>query len=356
MKTKTVAILIIGILTLGAIVAASSAFVVHEYEQAIVTEFGKPVGGPVTDAGLHWKTPFIQKVYRFEKRLLEHDGEKTEIPTADKKFIEIDTFARWRISDPLLFFQSVRTELGAKMKLDDIIDSETRDAISSNQLIEAVRNTNRELPRDAEIAAARMPLKTPPEDGDQESTDSSQDVPDDPVPAEDRVAEGLETEPATIEKGREAITQIILKSAHEKVKEYGIDLVDFRIKSINYVSRVQERVFERMVSERAQIAEKYRAEGQRTFATFEGRIEKERNRILSEAYREAETIKGEAEAEAARIYALAYGRDPDFYRFWRSLEIYREKLGDNVSLVIGTNSDVFQFLRSAGAVAPTTSE
>lgn len=315
---------------LGVVVVAASAYTVAEYEQVIVTQFGKPIGGPVTEAGLHWRKPFIQTVHRFEKRLLEHDGEKTEIPTKDKKFIEIDTFARWRIVDPLLFFQSVRDEYGARMKLDDIIDSETRDAISSNYLIEAVRNTNRTLKRDAEIVAASTTVDVLP-------------IKDEESPSDD---------PTDIERGRSEITKDILERSRSKVKEYGIGLVDVQIKSINYVSRVQERVFERMVSEREQIAAKYRAEGQKIFAEMQGKIEKERNRILSEAYRTAETIKGEAEAEATKVYADAYGKDPEFYKFWRTLEIYREQLGENVSLVIGTDSGLFRFLKGSQGTSP----
>ncbi len=332
-KGTTIIVLILAVAAI--VVVASSAYVVDETQQALITQFGKPVGGPISEAGLHWRTPFIQKVHFFDKWLLEHDGEKTEIPTLDKKFIEIDTFARWKIVDPLLFFQSVRDEIGAKKKLDDIIDSETRNAITSHLLIEAVRNSNRPLPVDAEVA---------------EATTSLEDL---PTKQEEKTTEGG-AEPAkigeqtTIERGREKITREIFEKASKEIDRFGIVLVDVQIKAINYVLKVQEKVFERMISEREQIAEKYRAEGQKLHSEMQGKIERERNRILSEAYREAETTKGEAEAEAARIYAEAYGKDPEFYAFWKTLEIYRESLGENVSLVISTNSDLFRYLRSAG--------
>lgn len=330
-KTRNVTILVLAVVF--SILILASAYTVPETEQVLITQFGRPVGQAITDAGLHFRTPFIQKIHRFEKRLLEHDGDKTEIPTGDKKFIELDTFARWRIVDPLVFYQSVRDEYGAKEKLDDIIESETRDAISSHILIEAVRNSNRPLLQDTEIAAAPEDLR--------EETDS---------PAASEELDGLltSTESVPIETGRERIAREIYENAGKKVARFGIELVDVQIKSINYVARVQERVFERMISERERIAEKYRAEGKKLFAEFQGRIEKERNRILSEAYEQAETLKGEAEAEAAKIYAEAYGRDPEFYAFWRTLEIYRDQLGDNVSLIIGTDSDLFRYLRSAG--------
>ncbi len=338
MKIATLIITVV-VAIAGVVVLASAAFTVQESQQALITQFGRPVSGAIVDAGLHWKVPFVQRVHRFEKRLLEHDGEKTQIPTRDKKFIQLDTFARWRITDPLIFYQSVRDETGANEKLDDIIESETRDAISNHDLIEAVRNTNRTLVQDAEIEEAGGGL-----DSELEPTDVGVDDGDSP----DSSLPSFRGEDLTIEIGREAISREILANAAEKVSDFGIELVDVQIKSINYVPRVQERVFERMISERERIAEKYRAEGSRLFSEFQGRIEKERNRILSEAYELAETLKGEAEAEATRIYAEAYGRDPEFYAFWRTLEIYRQNLGENVSLVISTDSDFFRFLRGAG--------
>lgn len=321
---------VVALLAVGALLFASSAYRVQEWEQVVITEFGKPVGEPVMESGLHWRTPFVQKIHRFEKRLLEHDGDADQISTREKKNIYIDTFARWRIKDPLLFLKTVKDELGAKKKLDDIIDSETRDAISRHDLIEAIRDTGRTLMEDADvIAASRVDL------GGEGAAPTAREA-DRPV--------------QEIKKGREAILREVLSSAAAKVAPFGIELVDVRLKSINYVKEVRERVFERMISEREQIAAKYRAEGEKRLAEVRGQIERERNRILSEAYRQAETTKGEAEAEAARIYAETYGQDPEFYSFWRTLEIYREAIADNVSLVIGAESELFRLLSGAGVV------
>jgi membrane protease subunit HflC len=341
---KLSAFVILVLVVLAVVLVGASAYTVDQTQQAIITQFGKPIGQAVTEAGLHWRKPFIQKVHLFEKRLLEHDGEKREIPTLDKKFIEIDTFARWKIVDPLQFFKSVKgDELEAKKKLDDIIDSETRNAISSHILIEAVRNSDRQLPVDAEIAEVGTTLE--------DIIGKEGKAPE----GEAEASRGKET--ATFNKGREAIAREIFDKSKKKIEGFGIELVDVQIKAINYVSRVQEKVFERMVSEREQIAEKYRAEGQKLSFEIMGRIEKEKNRILSEAYRQSETIKGEAEAEAARIYADAYGKDPEFYSFWKTLEIYRESLGENLSLVISTSSELFRYLRGTGiSSVPDTNE
>lgn len=341
MKKATVVLVLILLIPL-LIVMSSGLYTVAEWQQVVITEFGKPVGDPVTEAGLKWKTPFIQVAHRFEKRVLEFDGQATEIPTRDKKFIFVDTFARWRIVDPLTFYQTVRDVDGATGRLNDIINSETRDTISNYNLIEVVRNSNRELLQDEEVMEAtqgglQRAEATPIEEGDTVSM---------PETAVDRGLEG-EAQPV-IERGREAIAGEILANAAQKVGFYGIKLVDVQIKEVQYVEQVRNRVFERMKSERQQIASKYRAEGQRFSSQMEGRIERERNRILSEAYREAETRKGEAEAEAARIYAEAYGRDPEFYRFWKTLEIYKEHVGDNFTMVLGTDSDLFRYLKELG--------
>lgn len=331
------------------VLAFSSGYRVNEWEQAIITQFGRPVGDTVNEAGLHWRVPFVQEVHRFEKRLLEYDGDATEIPTRDKKFIFIDTFARWRIVDPLLFYQSVRDVRIAKTRLDDIVDSETRDIISGNLLIEAVRNTNRELLQDVEVSDAPLSMRPDTEGSDQPDEESQKRDADEP---RGQAQPSGATETLVIEKGREVLNREILSSAKEKVKKFGIELIDVQIKSINYVTRVQERVYERMISERDQIADKYRAEGNEIYTEVLGKIQREKDRILSEAYREAETLKGEAEAEAARIYAEAYGRDPEFYAFWKSLQIYRESVGNNVSLVVGSDNDLFRYLsNSAGPQA-----
>lgn len=341
MKKSTLIVVLILLIPL-LIVLSSGLYTVPEWEQVVITEFGKPVGEPITEAGLKWKTPFIQVVRRFEKRVLEFDGQATEIPTRDKKFIFVDTFARWRIVDPLTFYQTVRDVRGATGKLNDIINSETRDTISNYNLIEVVRNSNRELLQDEEVLEATQGGLQRPAEAPLEGEEPGA-APDD---SNDRGFEG--DEQPVIERGRKAIAGEILASAAKKMGTYGIELVDVQIKEVQYVQQVRGRVFDRMKSERQQIASKYRAEGQRFSSQMEGRIERERNRILSEAYREAETLKGEAEAEAARIYAAAYGRDPEFYRFWRTLEIYKEHVSDNFTMVLGTDSDLFRYLKELG--------
>ncbi len=302
---------IIGILAfLALIVLSSGLYTVWMSEQVIITRFGKPVGKTVDEPGLHWKRPFVEKANRFEKRILEWDGDPNQIPTLDKKFIWVDSYARWRISDPLKFFQSVKNEQGAQARLDDIIDSATRDSITSYVLLEVVRNSNREM------AMAEDELSL----------------------TEDALAQ--------IEWGREKITRTILEEASQKVGQYGIELIDVRIKRINYVEEVRIKVYERMISERTRIAEKYRSEGQGKKAEIEGQMEKELQRITSEAYRTAQEIIGEADAEATRIYAAAYNKDPDFYSFIRTLETYKETLDKNSWLLLTTDSDYLKYLKS----------
>jgi membrane protease subunit HflC len=301
---------IIGILVFLAIILVSSGlYSVYMSEQVIITRFGKPVGEPVKDPGLHWKRPFVEKANRFEKRILEWDGDPNQIPTLDKKFIWVDSYARWRIADPLKFFQSVKNETGAQARLDDIIDSATRDSITTYVLLEVVRNSNREM------AMAEAELE-------------------------------LVADIQSIDWGREIITRKILEEASEKTPQYGIELVDVRIKRINYVEEVRTKVYERMISERTRIAEKYRSEGQGKKAEIEGQMEKELQRITSEAYRTAQEIIGDADAEATRIYAAAFNKDPEFYSFLRTLETYRETLDENSWLLLTTDSDYLKYLKS----------
>ncbi|HEB31408.1 MAG TPA: protease modulator HflC [Spirochaetes bacterium] len=308
---STYTYIMIGILAfLALIVLSSGLYTVWMTEQVIITRFGKPVGEVVDDPGLHWKRPFVEKANRFEKRILEWDGDPNQIPSLDKKYIWVDTYARWRISDPLKFFQSVKNENGAQARLDDIIDSATRDSITSYVLLEVVRNSNREMA----MAEAELAL--------------SEDV------------------LVKIEWGREKITRMILGEASEKVGQYGIVLVDVRIKRINYVEEVRIKVYERMISERTRIAEKYRSEGLGKKAEIEGQMEKELQRITSEAYRTAQELIGEADAEATRIYAAAYNKDPDFYSFIKTLETYRNTLDKNTWLLLTTDSDYLKYLKS----------
>jgi len=289
-----------------------SLFVVDETEQAILLQFGRPIGEPITTAGLNFKIPFIQDVRTFDKRVLEWDGDENQIPTSDKKYIHVDTFGRWRIVDPLKFLQSVRgDELSAQSRLDDIIESATRNFISENLLLEAVRNTNREMQTTIEeqgrIGTQRIVLE--------------------------------------IKKGREQITREILAKAAEEMPNFGIELLDVRIKRINYIEEVREKVYERMISERKRIAEKSRSEGQGRKAEIDGERQKEFQRISSEAYREAQKIKGRGDAEATRIYANSFGRDPSFYSFIETLESYKKTMKSNTTLILNTNSDYLKFIK-----------
>ncbi len=302
---------VLGVLAL--VFLMGSLFVVDETEQAIVLQFGRPIGEPITTAGLNFKIPFIQDVRTFDKRVLEWDGDENQIPTSDKKYIHVDTFGRWRIVDPLKFLQSVRgDELSAQSRLDDIIESATRNFISENLLLEAVRNTNRAMQ----------------------------------TTIEEQGRIGTERVVLEIKKGREQITREILKKAAKEMPNFGIELLDVRIKRINYIEEVREKVYERMISERKRIAEKSRSEGQGRKAEIDGERQKEFQRISSEAYREAQKIKGRGDAEATRIYANSFGRDPAFYSFIETLESYKKTMKSNTTLILNTNSDYLKFIKN----------
>lgn len=289
----------------------STAFIVDETEQVVLTQFGKAVGLPIKDAGLYFRVPFIQDANYFPKNLLAWDGEPGQMPTKDKTFIWVDTFARWRITDPLAFFQSVRNETAAQAKLDNIIESATRNLITSNPLIEAVRNSDREM----DIGEVEM----------------------------DETTKKIVKRP--IEMGREAIAQAILKQAKPKLAQFGIELVDVRIKRINYVDEVQREVYNRMIAERRQIAEKFRSEGRGESSRIAGDREKELKKITSEAYKKAQELMGTADAEATKIYAESYSKDPEFYSFINTLAIYKESLDKEALLMISTKSDFFKYLK-----------
>lgn len=315
MNKKNTTYIILGIVIIVALLLLNSAaFIVNETEQAIITQFGKPVGDPITNPGIHFKTPFIQDVHFFDKRFLEWDGDPNQVPTRDKRFIWVDTYARWRISDPLLFFQRVRDERGAQSRLDDILDGETRNAIASHDLVEIIRTSNRT-----------------------------------PQVAEDLTMNQEEVFPK-INFGRENITHSILETASQKTEELGIELLDIRFKRINYVEEVQRKIYERMITERKRIAEKFRSEGQGEASKILGDKERELKRIQSDAYRQAEEIRGKADGEAAAIYARAYNRSSDtrdFYRFMKTLETYQSTLSDKDWLVLSTKSDFFKYLKRA---------
>ncbi len=286
-------------------------FVIDETKQVVITQFGKPVGDPVTAAGLHFKTPLIQQTHYFEKRLLEWDGEPKQIPTRDKKYIWVDSYARWKISDALIFLQSVGNEIRAHAILDDIVNSATRDTLASHLLIEAIRDNNRIL--------------------------DTKEVEVDVSLAE----EALER----IKVGRSALEELILIRASKSAPQYGIKLVDVRIKRINYVKEVRNKVYDRMIAERKRAAEKYRSEGEGKSAEIAGQLGKELKLITSEAYRKAEVLKGKADAEVISIYAKAYSKDPDFYSFVKTLETYRQTIDESSTLILTTEADYYKYLK-----------
>jgi len=304
-KGLITALVIIGI------VVFSAAYVVDETEQVVVTQFGKPIGEPKRSPGLYFKLPVIQQANYFHKNLLEWDGDPGQVPTLDKTFIWVDAFARWKIVDPLKFFQTVGNMTGALGRLDDIIDSAVRNFVTSYPLIETVRMTNREL---------------------------------------DIVEEGIEVVKDTsplgpVKFGRSNITKGILEQAQPKLDKFGIQLVDVKFKMLNYVEEVQKSVYGRMIAERKQIAEKFRSEGKGEARKIEGDMEKDLKQITSEAYRTAQEVKGKADAEATRIYAQSFGKDPEFYSFVQTLDIYKETMDKSTSLVLSTDSELLRFFK-----------
>ena len=313
MKKQNKIILIIAIIIAGIIVLAQSIYIVKETEQVVVTQFGRPVGDPVTEPGLKVKTPFVQKANFFEKRYMEWDGDPNQVPTKEKKFIFVDTYARWQITDPLQFYKRLTNERGAQSRLDDILDGETRDRIASHTLQEAVRNTDQE----------------PDTTG--------------------RISELIEDTLPDINVGRVKIQNMVQETANEQTQDLGIEILDFRFKRINYVQEVRERVYERMSSERYRIADKFRSEGQGEASRINGEKERELNQIRSEAYRKAETIKGEADAEAARIYARAYnksGSARELYSFSKSMETFENTFDSTTTVILSTDSELYKYLES----------
>ena len=308
MKSKGI-LLIIPIIVIVLLVA--SAYVVDETEQVIVTQFGRVVGVPKTEPGLYFKLPFIQNTNYFPKNLLQWDGDPGQIPTLDKTYIWVDTFARWKITDPIKFFQTVGNTVSARARLDDIIDPAVRNFITSYSLIETVRKSNREL--------------------------DTFEIGLEDIKKEERKY--------SITIGREKITKGILEQAQPKLDKFGIQLVDVKIKRINYVEQVRKSVYGRMVAERNQIAEKFRSEGQGEARKIIGEKERDLKQITSEAYRTAQKLKGKADAESTKIYAEAYGRDPEFYSFTRTLEIYNEALNESSSLILSTDSEFLKYLK-----------
>lgn len=306
-----------------AVLLLNSFYTVGEAQQVILTQFGKPVGEPVTEAGLKLKMPFIQTVNRIDKRVLEWDGSPSDMPTKDKLYISVDLFARWRITDPLPYFLRLRDERSAQSRLDDILGSETRNAVAKHELIEIIRTTKDRKPlQDATLA----------------TTDSNNKV-GTLVP---------------IHKGREQVEREIFAAAAEKVKVFGLELLDIRFKRINYNSSVQPKIYDRMISERRQIAERFRSEGNGEAARIRGNMTRDLDKIQSEAYRKVEETRGEGDAKAAEIYAAAYNQTADaakFYEFIRTLDTYRSIITKDATLVLSTDSDLFKFLKGIDAPA-----
>ncbi len=311
MKNKKLIVrLAIGFLAF--IIINSSTYTVKETNQAIITQFGKPVGDPKSEPGIHFKLPFIQDAHFFEKRFLEWDGDPNQVPTKDKRFIWVDTYARWRITDPLLFFQRLQDELGAKSRLDDILDGETRTAIANHLLVEVVRSENRESAEDVETGGGAEALKR-------------------------------------IEVGREKITREILKAAAARTDDLGIELLDLRFKRINYVEEVRVKVYDRMITERRRIADQFRSEGQGEASRILGEKERELKRITSEAFKTSEEIRGKGDAEATSIYARAYNRSAEtreFYRFLKTMETYEATFDKDDWLILSSDSDFYEYLKS----------
>ena len=320
-------IALMAVLGIGAYVLMSAIYTVSEVEQVIITQFGKPVGDPVTSAGLKFKAPFVQDVNPIDKRVLEWDGSPADMPTKDKLYISVDMFARWRITDPLQYFLRLRDERSAQSRLDDILGSETRNAVAKHELIEIIRTTKDRVPlREALLTDAERKL------------DMGSLVP--------------------IQKGRNLVEQEILVAASEKVSVFGIELLDIRFKRINYNESVRPKIYDRMISERRQIAERFLSEGNGEAARIRGNRLRDLNKIQSEAYREVEEIRGVADAKATEIYAKAYNQSPAavaFYEFTRTMQSYKSIIAENTTLVLSTGSDLFKFLKginSDGDVVP----
>jgi len=308
MKTKIILLVFIALIII--IGLSGSAFIVQEKDQVVITQFGRPIGKAVTEPGIYFKVPFIQVANYFEKRYMEWNGDPNQVPTKDKKFIYVDTYARWQITDPLQFFKRLTNERGAQSRIDDILDGDTRNFIANNNIEEAVRTSN------------RTPV----------STDS------------EIISDSL----TVIYVGREKIQKEILVSANKQTADLGIEILDFRFKRINYVQEVQDQVYERMKSERFRIADKFRSEGQGEASRINGEKERELKSIQSNAFREAEEIKGKADATAASIYAQAYDRSSqsrNLYSFLKSMETFEKTFDNKTSIFISTDSELYKYLK-----------
>ena len=311
MKQTIFLIIVVGVVILG----FGSIYTINEAEQAVVTQFGKPVGGAVTDAGIHFKTPIIQTVIKFDKRILEWDGSANEIPTLDNKYIFIDAFARWRISDALQFYKSAKNEMLAQSRLDDILDGAVRDEIANRTMVEIVRSSDRVM--------------------------VIQDVESSSVNVNNKVIEDYSAKGARLD-----IVESILESVSKRLLDLnmGIEILDVQLKRINYTRQVQEQVFNRMISGQNQIAEKYRAQGQGKKQEILGMQVQRKKEIISGAYLESQKIKGEADANATRIYADAYGKSPEFYNFIKTLDTYSNTLDSSTQFILSTDNHYLKYL------------
>lgn len=313
---------------LAAVAGTSAIYTVGEVEQAIITQFGKPVGKPITTAGLKVKLPFIQEVNRIDRRVLEWDGNPSDMPTKDKLYISVDLFARWKIPDPLQYFLRLRDERSAQSRLDDILGSETRNAVAKHELIEIIRTTK-----------GRTPLR-------------------DTLLTDQELAQDIGSL-VPINKGRALVEREIFIAAAEKVRVFGIELLDIRFKRINYNESVRPKIYDRMISERRQIAERFLSEGNGEAARIRGNRLRDLNKIQSEAYRAVEEIRGVADASAAAIYSQAYNNGPraaEFYAFTRTMQAYGDMISDGTTLVLSTDSDLFHYLRGMAPVAPAETD
>ena len=294
-----------------------SAYTVNQAEQVIVTQFGRPVGDPVTEPGLNFKLPFVQQVNSFDKRYLAWDGPMVEMSTKDKTYVQVDTFARWRITDPMRYYLRLRDERSAQSRLEDILGSETRTAIARHELIEVVRTDKDRKPFVDESLG-------------------------------DLAGESTLGQLRPIRVGRVAIEKNVFDAAAPKLEEFGIELLDVRFKRINYNQQVLERIYQRMISERLQIAQRFRSEGEGEAARINGNKERDLNEIQSTAYKQVQEIQGAADAKATEIYAKAYGQKPEaakFYKFTKSMETYRKVINSDASIVLSTNSELFGLLK-----------
>ncbi|MFQ5457249.1 MAG: protease modulator HflC [Myxococcota bacterium] len=302
----------VALIVAALIVISGALFIVDETQQVVITQFGRPVGDAIKKPGIHFKLPLLQEAHFFDKRFLEWNGDPNQVPTKDKRFIVVDTYARWRIADPLLFFQRLRDERGAQSRLDDIIDGETRNAVAANDLVEIVRSSNRDVQLDEDLSKEEQTTKL-----------------------------------KHVTVGREGIMARILAEVQKRTSDLGIEVVDVRFKRINYNEVVRKTVYERMIAERKRIAERFRSEGLGESARIRGEKERELKSVSSEAYKKAQKIVGAADGKATAIYARAYSPDPEFYRYFKTIETYPKTLDEDDWLVLSTDGDFFRYLQKA---------